>query len=191
MGIRCIETNRNRGENRESKSKHHVGDIDKRNPTFFQQFGLYDRPKLDSWHKGRVVLLGDAAHPTPPVCHSSRVIFPHESHPSHYRQHLGQGANQTFEDIYHLTRLLGAHPGAAEDNATLQKVFTEYERVRIPRSTMLIEMARKQGESRVVEGVEASLARNQQVRAFMSDEGVMALYAEIYGDLVQKRSAQL
>jgi len=56
---------------------------------------------------------------------------------------------------------------------------------------MLIEMARKQGESRVVEGVEGSLARNRQVRAFMSDEGVMALYAELYGDIVQKRSAQL
>jgi salicylate hydroxylase len=69
-------------------------------------------------------------------------------------------------------------------------VFTEYERARIPRSTMLIETARKQGESRVVEGVEACLARNRQVRAFMSDEGVMALYAELYGDLViEKRSA--
>lgn len=133
------------------------------------KYGLYDRPKLDSWHKGRVVLLGDAAHPTPP--------------------HLGQGANQTFEDIYYLTRLLGAHPGAAEDNATLEKVFTEYEQVRIPRSSMLIEMARNQGESRVVEGLEACLVRNQQVRAFMSDEGIMALYAEIYGELVAKRSA--
>jgi salicylate hydroxylase len=103
-------------------------------------------------------------------------------------QHLGQGANQTFEDIYHLTHLLGAHPGAAEDGATLEMVFTKYERVRIPRSTMLIDAARKQGESRVVEGIEACLARNQGVRAFMSDEGVMALYAELYGDLVEKRS---
>jgi salicylate hydroxylase len=87
--------------------------------------------------------------------------------------------------------LLGAHPGAAEDSATLEKVFTEYEGVRIPRSTMFIETARKQGETRVVEGVEASLARNRQVRAFMSDEGVMAVYADLYSDFVQKRSAQL
>ena len=31
------------------------------------QYGLYDRPALKTWHKGRVVLLGDAAHPTTPV----------------------------------------------------------------------------------------------------------------------------
>ncbi|KAH9994461.1 hypothetical protein BJV77DRAFT_994926 [Russula vinacea] len=132
------------------------------------KFGLYDRPGLQSWHKGRIVLLGDAAHPTPP--------------------HLGQGANQSFEDIYHLARLLSAHPGAAEDSAILETVFTEYERARIPRSTMLIDIAQKQGENRVVEGVEACLARNQDVRAFMSNEEVVAMYAELYGDLVAKRS---
>ena len=31
------------------------------------QYGLYDRPELKTWYKGRVVLLGDAAHPTTPV----------------------------------------------------------------------------------------------------------------------------
>ncbi|OAX31354.1 FAD/NAD(P)-binding domain-containing protein, partial [Rhizopogon vinicolor AM-OR11-026] len=30
------------------------------------KYGLYDRPELKSWFKGRVVLLGDAAHPTSP-----------------------------------------------------------------------------------------------------------------------------
>jgi salicylate hydroxylase len=102
-------------------------------------------------------------------------------------QHLGQGANQSFEDIYHLARLLGAHPDAAEDSATLETVFSEYERARIPRSTMLINSARKQGENRVVEGVQACLARNQEVRAFMSNEEVVAMFAELYGELVEKR----
>ena len=31
------------------------------------KYGLYDRPELKTWYKGRVVLLGDAAHPTTPV----------------------------------------------------------------------------------------------------------------------------
>ena len=75
-----------------------------------------------------------------------------------------------------------------EDGATLEMVFTEYEQARIPRSTMLINTARKQGENRVVEGVQACLARNQEVRDFMSNEEVMAMYAELYGDLVEKRS---
>lgn len=101
-------------------------------------------------------------------------------------QHLGQGANQSFEDIYHLTRLLDAHPGAAEDSATLEMVFTEYERARIPRSSMLIDTARKHGDNRVVEGVEACLTRNQEVRAFMSNVEVMAMYSELYGDLVEE-----
>lgn len=32
------------------------------------QFGLYDRPELKTWHQGRVFMIGDAAHPTSPVC---------------------------------------------------------------------------------------------------------------------------
>jgi hypothetical protein len=53
---------------------------------------------------------------------------------------------------------------------------------------MLIDTAQKQGENRVVEGVQACLARNQEVRAFMSNEEVMAMYAELFGDLVERRS---
>lgn len=33
----------------------------------FLQYGLYDRPELKAWHKQRVCLIGDAAHPTSPV----------------------------------------------------------------------------------------------------------------------------
>ena len=116
--------------------------------------------------------------------------FPYYLHqsgtPHCMKQHLGQGANQSFEDIYHLTRLLGAHPGAAEDSATLEMVFKEYERARIPRSTMLIDTARKHGDNRVVDGVAACLTRNQQLRAFMSNPDVMAMYSALYGDLVEE-----
>lgn len=48
------------------------------------QYGLYDRPELKTWHSGRVVLVGDAAHPTTPVSiyrqlevcvYSSRILY--------------------------------------------------------------------------------------------------------------------
>jgi salicylate hydroxylase len=65
-------------------------------------------------------------------------------------------------------------------------VFMEYERARIPRSTMLIDTARKHGDNRVMEGVDACLRRNQEVRAFMSNADVMSMYSELYGDLVEE-----
>lgn len=43
----------------------------RRGPSYLMsvmQLGLYDRPELSTWHKGRVILIGDAAHPTSPVC---------------------------------------------------------------------------------------------------------------------------
>lgn len=29
--------------------------------------GLYDRTPIDTWHRGRVVLCGDSAHPVTPI----------------------------------------------------------------------------------------------------------------------------
>ncbi|KAH9917931.1 FAD/NAD(P)-binding domain-containing protein [Epithele typhae] len=110
------------------------------------KYGIYDRPALTSWHKGRVVLIGDAAHPTSP--------------------HLGQGANQACEDVYHLVRLLQKHhpdPTAPPSTATLDDVFSALEALRIPRTSALVARARAQGESRVVSGVEACRARDARV----------------------------
>ncbi|KAH7926526.1 FAD/NAD(P)-binding domain-containing protein [Leucogyrophana mollusca] len=116
------------------------------------KYGLYDRPELKTWYKGRIVLLGDAAHPTSP--------------------HLGQGANQAFEDVYHLTRLLvkynpdGSHPSTD----VLGQVFAEYESLRLPRTSELVKEARLRGEMRVVQGLDACKARNEILRdAYTSD----------------------
>ncbi|KAJ7230218.1 hypothetical protein GGX14DRAFT_2733, partial [Mycena pura] len=118
------------------------------------KYGLYDRPELKSWHKGRVVLMGDAAHPTSP--------------------HLGQGANQAFEDAHHLARLLVEYHaqtagtsdvGPGPSIATLSAVFTAFETERMERTAALVRGARKVGELRVVGGVDAARARNELVSA--------------------------
>ncbi|OCH92785.1 FAD/NAD(P)-binding domain-containing protein [Obba rivulosa] len=110
------------------------------------KYSLYDRPRLKTWYKGRVALLGDAAHPTSP--------------------HIGQGANQAFEDIYHLVRLPGKYTTSPSSTDTLQKVFSEYEATRIPRTSLLVKEAIKQGEGREVYGDEACKTRNDMTQAF-------------------------
>ncbi|KAH7888621.1 hypothetical protein F5I97DRAFT_1925141 [Phlebopus sp. FC_14] len=125
------------------------------------KYGLYDRPELKSWYKGRIVLLGDAAHPTSP--------------------HLGQGANQAFEDIYHLVRLLKKYNSSASQPSTevLDLIFSEYKDIRLPRTAELVRRARQQGENRVVHGIEACIKRNEMVKAAFGDEGTRKGYEEL------------
>ncbi len=52
------------------------------------KWALFDRPPLDTWTRGRVTLLGDAAHPMLP--------------------YLAQGASQSIEDAYVLANSLAA-----------------------------------------------------------------------------------
>jgi salicylate hydroxylase len=54
------------------------------------KWGIHDRDPLPQWTKGRVTLLGDAAHPTMPT--------------------LAQGANMAIEDGYVLADTLARHP---------------------------------------------------------------------------------
>ena len=53
------------------------------------KWGIYDRDPLPQWTRGRVTLLGDAAHPTMPT--------------------LAQGANMAIEDGFVLARALAEH----------------------------------------------------------------------------------
>ncbi|KAI0743345.1 FAD/NAD(P)-binding domain-containing protein [Daedaleopsis nitida] len=133
------------------------------------KFGLYDRPELSTWHKGRVVLIGDAAHPTSP--------------------HLGQGANQAYEDVYLLVRLLRKHldpTAGAPSTETLSAAFNELDALRIPRTSELVRKARALGEIRVVSGVERCKKRNDTLREMFSQfdspggaEALKAAYADV------------
>lgn len=83
-------------------------------------WGLYDRAPLVSWTQGRLVLLGDAAHPMLP--------------------HLGQGANQAIEDGCALAIFL---EGRA--SAEVPAVLKDYEAFRRPRTDLIQAEARRNG----------------------------------------------
>ncbi|KZT52072.1 FAD/NAD(P)-binding domain-containing protein [Calocera cornea HHB12733] len=103
------------------------------------KFGLYLRPVPQVWHKGRVVLLGDAAHPITPF--------------------LGQGANVSTEDVYHLVRVLVQHAPLTDDS--LDKAFKEYTAIRLPKATKVVEQSRRETENRKVLSDEAIKARDE------------------------------
>ena len=69
------------------------------------RWALYDREPLPTWTRGRLSLLGDAAHPMLP--------------------HLGQGANQSIEDGMALATIL-----ARADRTTVPAALAAYERLR-------------------------------------------------------------
>ncbi|KZO93973.1 FAD/NAD(P)-binding domain-containing protein [Calocera viscosa TUFC12733] len=128
--------------------------------TFVTKYGLYDRPVGDTWHKGRVVLLGDAAHPTSP--------------------HMGQGANQAMEDIYHLVRLLVlAQPLTS---ASLSAAFTSYESLRAPIVARSVAQAKKEGQNRVLVGREQCEKRdeNMMLRGKGQDPETVRLRMELF-----------
>ena len=81
---------------------------------------LFDRDPLPSWTKGRLTLLGDAAHPMLP--------------------HLGQGANQSIEDGMALATIL-----ANTDRTTLLAALLLYERLRRERTAKVQSGARENG----------------------------------------------
>ncbi|KAI1368724.1 hypothetical protein F5Y08DRAFT_335290 [Xylaria arbuscula] len=82
---------------------------------------LLDMEKLPSWTKGRLALLGDAAHPFTP--------------------HQGQGAAQAIEDAAALGTVLprGTHPSDIPERLKL------YEKIRYERAHMIQEYSRQAG----------------------------------------------
>lgn len=84
------------------------------------RWALYDREPLPGWTKGRLTLLGDAAHPMLP--------------------HLGQGANQSIEDGMALATIL-----ERADRTTASAALLVYERLRRERVASVQRGARENG----------------------------------------------
>ena len=91
--------------------------------------GLRARAPIPVWHSGRIVLLGDAAHPPVP--------------------YIGQGAMMAIEDVGILVTLLKSLCLVGEDKQTvgaerfsmahLETACTLYEKIRLPRTTETLE----------------------------------------------------
>lgn len=77
--------------------------------------GLFFRDPLPSWRNGRVVLLGDAAHPALPT--------------------VGQGATMAIEDAVTLA-------GRLLEHGDVSTAIAEYEARRLPRTTRALEISR-------------------------------------------------
>ena len=84
------------------------------------RWALYDRDPLPTWSRGRLTLLGDAAHPMLP--------------------HLGQGANQSIEDGIALATIL-----ARSDRNTVAAALLAYEGLRRDRVGSIQRGARENG----------------------------------------------
>jgi salicylate hydroxylase len=84
------------------------------------RWGLFDREPLSTWTRGRLTLLGDAAHPMLP--------------------HAGQGANQAIEDAVAIATVLSRADGASAPRALLI-----YERLRRERTAGVQRMSRFNG----------------------------------------------
>jgi 2-polyprenyl-6-methoxyphenol hydroxylase-like FAD-dependent oxidoreductase len=86
---------------------------------------LYDRDPVPDWTRGRVALLGDAAHLTTPF--------------------IGQGAGISMEDSVVLAKELALTDGL-RDQTMLSVALESYQRVRAPRCADVVLTSRRRGK---------------------------------------------
>jgi salicylate hydroxylase len=93
-------------------------------------WALFDHPPAETYYKGRVCLLGDAAHASTP--------------------HQGAGAGMALEDSYILSSLLGQVRSVDE----IEDAFRIYDATRRPRTQRLVTTSRQGGETYELENKE-------------------------------------
>jgi 2-polyprenyl-6-methoxyphenol hydroxylase-like FAD-dependent oxidoreductase len=108
-----------------------------------RRWRLYDRKPVAGWSRGRIVLLGDAAHPM--------------------LQYLAQGACQALEDAVCLSERV------REYGNDLERAFVEYEELRAPRTARVQSNARVFGDI-IHADTAGQLTRNALLKFMASDD---------------------
>lgn len=117
------------------------------------KWALYDRPPLSEWTRGRAALLGDAAH----------AMLPY----------LAQGAGQSIEDAFVLTRCLEQDP---EDPERALRRYADHRR---ERTAAMQAGSREAGRTMHLAEPAEVRARNERMRA--DPDAHVARYDWIYG----------
>ncbi len=97
---------------------------------------IYDRDPIRPWSKGRLVLIGDAAHPTTPF--------------------MGQGAGISIEDAIVLAKELSLSAPLSESSSILL-ALQSYELRRAERANSIVLASRRRGEQAKANGVVCAL----------------------------------
>jgi len=106
-------------------------------PECLTHFGMFYQSFKTKWHRGRVVLMGDAAHATLP--------------------YVGMGAMQAIEDSYVLAQCLKKH------NAVTEPAFKEFNQKRSARTKKFVDLATSLGKFYHVENPALAWARDRML----------------------------
>jgi 2-polyprenyl-6-methoxyphenol hydroxylase-like FAD-dependent oxidoreductase len=101
---------------------------------------LLERDPISPWGRGRVTLLGDAAHPMLP--------------------HAGQGAAQALEDAV----VLGSALRDVQDESGIDTARRRYERLRMPRTRTVVALARRNARMGAIDNAIGCWMRDQIIR---------------------------
>ena len=116
-------------------------------------YAVHDIPTAPTWHKGPLVLIGDAVHATSP--------------------NSGQGASMALEDAIVLAKCL-------RDIPDTERAFAAYERVRRERVEKVVEYSRRIGQSKAISNPVARWVRDQimpfALKRFANSESHAWLY---------------
>jgi 2-polyprenyl-6-methoxyphenol hydroxylase-like FAD-dependent oxidoreductase len=104
------------------------------------RMNVYDVRSLPTWHRGRVTLIGDAAHAVSP--------------------NAGQGAALALEDAMYLAKML-------RDEADFTAAFARFERDRKPRAERVVAEGRRRGNDKQIVGPVRQTMREIMIRIFV------------------------